>query len=92
VGRDPAAEPPQARVRARFAALVAAAARQGRRKSPPRDPAPLRGAPRRRDRLLAVSRVRVRRRTVRTRSSVPSIGSRTEHGISARDFCAALAL
>jgi hypothetical protein len=80
-------------VRAAFADLVAAATRRGRRKSPPRERAPLLAALLAvATRLLAVCRVPVRRRAVQDEVVCAFDRLRTEHGVSARDFCAALAL
>jgi len=80
-------------VRAAFTDLVTAATRRGRRKSPPRDRAPLLAALLAvATRLLALSPVPVRRRAVQDEVVCAFDRLHTEHGVSARDFCAALAL
>jgi hypothetical protein len=83
----------KARVRNALAELIATASRRGRRKSPPRERAPLLAALLAvATRLLALSPVPVRRRAVKDEIVCAFDRLRTEHGVSARDFCAALAL
>jgi hypothetical protein len=77
-----------------FADLVEAATRRGRRPSSPRDDrAPVLGALLAvATRLLALSAVPVRRRAVQDELVCAFDRVRAEHGVTARDFCGALAL
>ena len=85
----------KARVKAGFADLVEAATRRGRRPAPPPDHAPLHAA------LLAVAtqllghghgRGPLRRRAVQDQLVCAFDRLHAEHRVSAREFCAALAL
>jgi hypothetical protein len=81
------------RVRDAFADLVAAATRRGRRPAPPRDRAPLLGALLAvATRLLTLSQVPVRRRAVQDELVCAFDRLAAEHGVTAREFCAAIAL
>lgn len=84
----------KARVRDGFADLVEAATRRGRRPAPPRDArAPVLGALLTvATRLLAQSQVPVRRRAVQDELVCAFDRLHVEHGVTAREFCAALAL
>jgi transposase InsO family protein len=83
----------KARVRTAFAEFVAAATRRGRRKAPPRAQAQLLGALLAvATRLLAISRVPVRRRAVQDEIVCAFDRLHEEHGVGAGDFCAAIAL
>jgi hypothetical protein len=84
----------KARVKGVFADLVEAATRRGRRPTAPRDDrAPLLGALLEiATRLLALSAVPVRRRAVQDELVCAFDRVHAEHGVAAREFCAALAL
>jgi hypothetical protein len=84
----------KAKLRNVFADLVEAATRRGRRPAAPReDRAPVVGALLAvATRLLAVSRVPVRRRAVQDELVCAFDRVHAQHGVTAREFCAALAL
>lgn len=84
----------KARVKGVFADLVEAATRRGRRPTAPRDDrAPLLGALLAvATRLLALSAVPVRRRAVQDELVCAFDRLSAEHGVTAREFCAAIAL
>jgi hypothetical protein len=84
----------KARVRGVFADLVEAATRRGRRPASPREhAAPLVGALLAvATRLLALSRVPVRRRAVQDEIVCAFDRLHADHGVTAREFCAAIAL
>jgi len=84
----------KARVKGVFAELVEAATRRGRRPTVPRDDrAPLLGALLAvATRLLALSSVPVRRRAVQDELICAFDRLSAEHGVTAREFCAAIAL
>lgn len=84
----------KARLRDVFLDLVEAATRRGRRSASPRDRrAPVLGAMLAvATRLLALSRVPVRRRAVQDELVCAFDRVHAEHGVTAREFCAALAL
>ena len=84
----------KAKLRTAFADLVEAATRRGRRPSPPGDHrAPVVGALLAiATRLLALSTVPVRRRAVQDELVCAFDRVHRDHGVTAREFCAALAL
>lgn len=84
----------KAKLRGVFADLVEAATRRGRRPTTPQESrAPMLGAMLAiATRLLALSRVPVRRRAVQDELVCAFDRVRVEHGVSAREFCVALDL
>ena len=84
----------KARLRTAFAKLLAAATRRGRRPAPPRDKraATLEALLGVTTRVLALSQAPLRRRDVQDELVCAFDRVHGEHGVTARAFCAALAL